>query len=437
MVILVIGTAPTGSSASPAGGSRGPVRATTTGRPPASVQTPGIHGRSSVTRVPAPEVAATVTTVDGDQYAGGENAIYAPDRQHVFVAYKRFLRDAFDPGGDVVEAELRVAISDDGGATWDVQILTSDAAEEGDVIQQSVAIDGDGNHAVWIAYMVQNDRGSFLRFARTEDDGDHWTLGSVARFAGEYKAMQVLGPESVLIASNHQAPGDPELRLYGTTDGGLTWTRSLVDKGADWYVGFDRGFDGRLWISFYDGGDTDLLASTAKSAAGPWTTRVIGGTGDDEFFTGVFSSLDLSLGTIYVACEDFQPSLGRSVVRLYRSTDGGAHWTWTIVDSAFAIGWNTTVHTLRSNGGANTDVYLSYWHEYVKPPVYRGHVRVAHSVDGGETWSVWTIPESRSVLPDIDSAAPALDTQFVSYAVWNRNTGHRFLRVARLDLSQT
>jgi hypothetical protein len=82
-------------------------------------------------------------------------------------------------------------------------------------------------------------------------------------------------------------------------------------------------------------------------------------------------------------------------------------------------------------------VYLSYWHEYVKPPVYRGHVRVAHSVDGGETWSVWTIPESRSVLPDIDSAAPALDTQFVSYAVWNRNTGHRFLRVARLDLSQT
>ena len=70
-----------------------------------------------------------------------------------------------------------------------------------------------------------------------------------------------------------------------------------------------------------------------------------------------------------------------------------------------------------------------------RPTPTRGTHRIAHSADGGDTWQVWTIPEPNSVQPDIDSAAPALDTQFVSYLVRDYETNARTLRLARIDLS--
>jgi hypothetical protein len=435
VLVVAMGVATPASSSPLTADPRGPARSIREGRPVSPVPHPG-PGRSSARATPPPRIPATITTVDADSFAGAENAIYAADRSNVYVAYKRFLRDPFDPGGDVVEAELRVAKSEDGGEHWDVQVLDGAAPEEGDLVQQSVAVDGDGADVVYVTYLVQNEHGNILRFARTGDGGDTWTRGRVTRFAGEYKAVKVIDADTALVATHRTRLGGSELALYLTTDGGQTWTSSKVYRGAGWYVGLDRGNGGRIWISFYHGGDTDLYTATAKGPAGPWTTKVIAGSGDDEFYTGLFSSLDLSLGEIFVASEDFQPSLGRSVVRLARSSDGGATWTKRAVDSSFAIGWNTTVHVLRSAGGAATDVYLTYWHELVKPPsTFRGHARIAHSTDGGDTWAVWTIPEPNSVHPDIDSAAPALDTQFVSYWVRDYDTNERTLRVARLDLS--
>ena len=156
----------------------------------------------SVTRwPPPPEVPATITTVDGDSFAGFENAMYAPDRDHVFLAYKRFLRDPHDPGGDVVPAELRVARSTDGGAVWDVQVLDDEAPEEGDVVQQSVAIDGRGPDVVYVTYLVEKERWNVMRFARTVDGGDTWTTGRVARFAGEYEKIRVIDADTAIVAA--------------------------------------------------------------------------------------------------------------------------------------------------------------------------------------------------------------------------------------------
>src|SRR5436190_21532059 len=61
----------------------------------------------------SPSSAATealsfrTATVDTRPYTGFENAIYAASRRTLYVAYKRFLRNPFDPGGDVVAAQLR------------------------------------------------------------------------------------------------------------------------------------------------------------------------------------------------------------------------------------------------------------------------------------------------------------------------------------------
>jgi hypothetical protein len=48
------------------------------------------------------------------------------------------------------------------------------------------------------------------------------------------------------------------------------------------------------------------------------------------------------------------------VVRFMRSSDHGQTWARTDVDSAFAIGWNTAIHVVRS-AESRTDIFLSHW----------------------------------------------------------------------------
>jgi hypothetical protein len=120
------------------------------------------------------------------------------------------------------------------------------------------------------------------------------------------------------------------------------------------------------------------------------------------------------------------------VVRFMRSSDHGQTWARTDVDSAFAIGWNTAIHVVRS-AESRTDIFLSYWFERTQP-TFHGRARIAHSADDGATWEVWSIPDDDHVMPDIDSAVPARDLQYVSYQVRDEDTGVRVLRVARLHL---
>jgi hypothetical protein len=371
--------------------------------------------------------------VDGDPFAGYENVIYAADRRTIFVAYKRFLRSPNDPGGDIVPAELRVAKSVDGGQTWDVRTLDGEAPEQGDSVQQSVAIDGDGADAVYVSYLVETPTRSLLRLARSHDGGDTWTLSTLAVGGGEYEQLEVVDANTALLATAAGGGSGSTLRLLLTTDGGAHWSDSEVDAGADWYIGLDRTSAGRIWLSFYDGGPTDLHTASSGSPTGPWKERRIAGNGNDPFFTGLFSSVAISNGEVFVAYEDFQPSRGRSVVRYMRSNDGGQTWQRTDVDSAWAIGWTTRIHVLRSPAQQRTDVFLSYWFERTMP-VFHGRARVAHSSDGGATWQVWSVPDDDHVQPYIESAVPARNLQYVSYLVQDLETGDRVLRVARLHL---
>ena len=374
-----------------------------------------------------------MVTVDGETFAGPENAIYAADRRTVFVAYKRFLRSPFDPGGDIVPAELRVAKSVDGGQHWDVTILDDQADEEGDVVQQSVAIDGDGSKAVYVSYLVETQNRAVLRLARSHDGGDTWTLSTLAVGGGEYEQLEVIDANTALLATAAGSGGGSSLRLLMTTDGGAHWSDTQVVAGAAWYVGLDRTNAGRIWLSFFNGGTTDLHTASSGSPNGPWKVRRIAGRANDPFFTGLFSSVAISNGDVFVCYEDFQPSRGRSVVRYMRSSDGGQTWQRTDIDSAFAIGWNTRIHVLRTPAQQRTDVFLSYWFERTMPE-FHGRARVAHSADDGATWEVWSVPDDDHVQPYIDSAVPARNLQYVSYHVKDIETGDMVLRVARLHL---
>ena len=377
------------------------------------------------------EAEADKVTVDSQGYTGAENAIYSPRPRTVFVAYKRFLRDPIEPGGDLVAAQLRVARSADGGKNWSLDVVDATAGEPGDVVDQSVAIGGDRDDTIYMAYLEQSEEvdANLLKVAKSTDAGKTWTIGRVSRQGGGgYVAIKVIDTKTVLIAAK-KAGGTEPLRLYSTTDGGNSWTKSTIDT-FGWYTGLDTSRSDRIWVSYFNPGATSLHSATSTSPAGPWVNAVVAGEGGDDDYAGLGNSLDVTRsGDVYVSYEDFQRSRGRSVVRVSKTSNLGESWSTNRVQAATFIGWNTAIRVIERS--ATTHAFVAYW--YGRPnPELKGRVRIAHSEDGAETWSVTTIHERRYVDPYLDLAAPTPGVQYISYQA--RNTGGgTILRVARVD----
>lgn len=374
-------------------------------------------------------------TVDGHGYTGAENAIYAPSPRIVFVAYKRFLRDPYDPGGDNVPAQLRVAKSSDRGRHWSLDVVDVDAAEGGDLVEQSVAIDGDRAGTIYVAYLVVGGAGAedaSLRVAKSDDGGATWTSSRVARNVSGYVSMKVVDTDNVLIVARGAGEGEP-LRFFATTNGGGSWDKSLVDT-FGWHTAIDTSRSGRTWTSYYHPGLTNLHGATTKTPPGSWTRTVIAGEGDDNDFTGLGSSLDVTrLNHVYVSYEDFQQSRGRSLVRVTKSLDGGATWSTSRIQAGTYIGWNTAIHVVSNPAPAPTDIFVAYWYGRPGPPI-KGRIRLAHGEEGEDAWSVLTVPERRYADVYLDLAAPSSNVQYVSYQA--REGGKTILRVARTNATR-
>lgn len=381
--------------------------------------------------------ASLKTTVDSRRHTGYENAVYSPDGHTVFVAYKRFLRDPTDPGGDYVEARLRVARSTDGGKNWTIQVVDPQASEAGDLIDQSVAIGGDRGSTIYVTYLIQTGGGAkagSLRIAKSSDGGETWTIRTVAgQNIGGYVALKVLDSKKVLVAAK-KAGGTEPLRLHASDNSGRTWSRSRIDT-FGWYTGLDASGSGRIWAGYYNPGATSLHAASSMQPDGPWTRHEVAGQGGDEDYTGLGNSLDVSRsGDVYLSYEDFQPQRGRSVLRVSKSTDGGSTWTRSRADAAPILGWNTAIHVLSNPPPAQTHAFVAYWYGRLGDEL-KGQVRLAYSDDEAETWSISTVRDRHYVFPYLDLTVPESGVQYVSYQA-RTEAGETILRVARLNVTR-
>jgi hypothetical protein len=149
----------------------------------------------------------------------------APDTRAVIVAYKRFLTEPYGTNGEVVPAQLRIARSTDGGSTWTRQGVDRDAAEEGDLVQQSVSIGGDGHGTIFAAYLVEGPNRGF-RVAKSTDDGATWKRKTIStQDVGMYNAIDVVDADHAFLVAERQYPHEA-LRMFSTTDGGAHWSHT-------------------------------------------------------------------------------------------------------------------------------------------------------------------------------------------------------------------
>ena len=365
------------------------------------------HGETDHSLAPMP--AVTVSTVDSDLYTGYENAIYAPDDNTVFVAYKRFLSDPRVSG--YIPAELRFAKSTDAGQTWNISVIDPDAIEEGDTLNNSVAIDGIQGSNLYVAYYVRSS-GAFvdvkLKVAKSTDAGATWATQTVDEgSAGDYVSIRVLSVNAVVMSA-HANGAEEGIHVFISKDGGGTWRDTLMAGGLGngLYTSIAAADSRSIWVSYYNSlypDHTDMNAGK-RTARGSWKSTLVDGAAGDPDLTGIGSSITVAPDrTVFTAYE--ADTTSGAFVRVARTTNGTS-WTVVPVQQDLTIGWNTAIHEF------NGKLYLSYWRV---PAGERGLAMFAVSGDTGLTWTPMTIEDPRSVTPYIDCTAPSNFTQFESY----------------------
>ena len=371
-------------------------------------------------------VTISSSTVDTDLYTGYENAIFAPDDNNVYVAYKRFLSDPTVSG--YIPAELRIAKSTDAGQTWTIAVVDPDAIEEGDTLNDSVSIEGFGGSVVYVAYYVRSS-GLFadtkLRVAKSTDGGSTWSIQTVADAnIGDHNSIRVLSANTAVISAHANGP-EEGIHTFVTRDGGARWSDTLVAGGLGngYYTSVGAVDNRSMWVGYYNSlypDHQDMNAGKRLHGGDAWDNFLVENPSDG--IAGLGGSITVAPNRVVYAAYEADTSSG-TFVRVASKRPGGP---WNVVDvqSDPIIGWNTAIHEF------NGKLYLSYW----RVPIGGfGLAMFAVSGDHGTTWTPMEIPESRSVTPYIDCTAPSNFTQFESYQTVDPITFTQpILQVARI-----
>jgi hypothetical protein len=201
----------------------------------------------------------TPVVVDATSYVGPFAALVNQDTS-VYACY-------FDWTGAV--GQLRFAASTDRGDTWSAPVVVDSEGDTG--YSSSLALAGDVLYAVY--HRVSGTGGS-LRLASSDDWGASWNIGAVVDEeqegdTGSYCRLVASG--GVLYVCYQQA--DTKLKFAWSSDGGLTWDGigTVVDEAA--HVGKYSSLavsGSEVYISYYDETNGDLKFARSMDGGTSW-----------------------------------------------------------------------------------------------------------------------------------------------------------------------
>lgn len=260
----------------------------------------------------------------------------------------------------------------------------------------------------------------------TTDGGFTWTATDKTEIGG------APGVTERWITTHNQSPfgfaphGPSSLRH--TTDGGLTWQDVAVSGygtflGA-WFVGADGWV---LATQCLPGDPTDPAAVDPPACIDHRTLLHTANDGaswsalpePEDSFEPVFARVD---GTVAyrlgrLGCRDgtiYSP--GCSLARIFRTADGGKTWSDVSTDVAPASGLRDLRFTSPLDGWVGVGVT---GHDI--PPAYRS--RLAHTRDGGQSWSYVEYPGLFSGVFDVTSTHVVTTANSQSIVLYDIATG--------------
>lgn len=249
--------------------------------------------------------------------------------------------------------QLRVAVSQDGGATFDASVPVSSHADN-NAIRGNIAVDEAGVlYAAWTR-QYSGDRWDYIWFSTSTDDGATWS------------------PQRQIFNSGHY--------------------------GSDVHV--EAGAAGAVWVvvaadTYYK---TDVRVLRSTDGGGNWTMQSVTNHTQADEVGAHPSMLHASNGSLYVTWQNTPDRRSQAMrVQMSRSTDGGATWTAPVlVSDSVPLGVNFNTYNSRVRPslaeGVDGTIHIVWADDREGPAVEldaRNYdVYISSSADGGATWSV-------------------------------------------------
>lgn len=125
---------------------------------------------------------------------------------------------------------------------------------------------------VYIAYYDQSDGNLDLKFARSVNNGDNFSLSTIdasSDIIGKYPSMAITG-NTILVAYYDESNGN--LKLARSFDQGMGWDIQIVDDATDNVGRFaSLAADGqKVYISYYDETNRDLKFAKSVDGGATW-----------------------------------------------------------------------------------------------------------------------------------------------------------------------
>ncbi|RME20737.1 MAG: exo-alpha-sialidase, partial [Candidatus Zixiibacteriota bacterium] len=224
-----------------------------------------------------------------------------------------------------------------------------------------------------------------MRFARSTDEGQTWTIGSIddggGNNVGQYSSIAVAGG-AIYVSYWDATAGD--LKVAKSTNQGVSWAFGAVDTGNTNVVGQYTAVaatGNTVYVAYYDATARDLKFAKSTDGASSWTTSVVDdGAGND---VGSHAAIAVSGSTVYVSYYDATAGS----LKLAKSVDSGTSWSISTIDS----GMGNNVGQFSSIAVTSDAVYATYY------DVTAQDYKLAKSTDGGTIWTVTSVDSPGNV----------------------------------------
>jgi hypothetical protein len=265
------------------------------------------------------------------------------------------------------------------GDTWTATRRLTNASNPSQ--EPAIAVAGPNIYVVWYDYW--EDAGIY--FKRSVDGGARWKVNKKLSGTPNHSvapAIAIAG-SNIYVIWEDDLPGQAEIYLRRSTDGGVTWASkkrltnndygstnlAIAARGSYVYVVWERHVPhgGRY--------DPEIFFKRSIDGGVTWTSDMrLTKTGGSAFYP----TLAVSGSSIYVVWHGYATGTGQ--IYFTRSTDRGISWT-----SSKRL-TDTLYDSLQpAIGVSGSNIYVVW--DYKLPNVMNAEVYFKRSVDGGITWT--------------------------------------------------
>ena len=200
--------------------------------------------------------------------------------------------------------------------------------------------------------------------------------------------LALLGTASLLLVTCQGNNANPVCPTSGVVDS---------SSGVGMYSS-SQGFNNWVFTSYYDEVNGDLKLARYQSDTGEWTTETIDADGD----VGQFSSIAVAGPMIYVSYYDH--TQGKLKVAINDKYGDAANWQIKTINPS----GSDDMGLYSSLVVAQQQIYVSYHNATTL------QLGLARSLDSGKTWTLVTVDDAQTVLPDCPRGRVGLFTSIAA-----------------------